>query len=127
MNSRERVLTTLNHQEPDRVPYDLASTQITGIQVTAYRNLRQTLGLPPVKIQLYDHIQQLALPDDDLMQRLGVDTRALLAAAGVSRETLDDPDARLPSHQVSRTCPPRGSTQNTPWPWNTTSPSLRCS
>lgn len=35
-------------------------------------------------------------------ERLGVDTRALLAAAGVSRQTLDDPDARLPAQQVGK-------------------------
>lgn len=34
-------------------------------------------------------------------ERLGVDTAVLLDAAGVSRKTLDDPDARLPSHQVT--------------------------
>ena len=77
MNSRERVLTTLNHHEPDRVPYDLTSTQITGIQVKVYRNLREALGMAPVEVQIYDHIQQLALPDDDLIQRLRVDTRGL--------------------------------------------------
>jgi uroporphyrinogen decarboxylase len=79
MNSRERMLTTLNHQEPDRVPYDLASTQVTGISVKAYQALREALALPPVTVQIYDHIQQLALPDDDVMQRLQVDTRGLFA------------------------------------------------
>ncbi len=34
-------------------------------------------------------------------ERLGVDTDALLRAAGVSRTTLDDPDARLDARQVS--------------------------
>ena len=33
--------------------------------------------------------------------RLGVDTEALLDAVGLSRQTLDDPDARLPALQVS--------------------------
>ena len=46
MNSRERLLTALNHQEPDRVPYDLASTQVTGIQIKAYKGLRN-MGLKP--------------------------------------------------------------------------------
>lgn len=77
MISRERVLTTLNHQEPDRVPYDLASTQVTGIQVKAYQRLREALELPPVELQICDHIQRLALPHDDVMQRLRVDTRGL--------------------------------------------------
>ncbi len=77
MNSRERLLTTLNHQEPDHIPVDLGSTQVTGIHVVAYRNLRQALGLPPLDTQLCDYIQQLALPDDDVIERLGVDVRGL--------------------------------------------------
>jgi len=77
MNSRERIATTLNHREPDRIPYDLASTQVTGIHVVAYQNLRDALGLPPVAPHIYDYIQQLALPDDDVMQQLQVDTRGL--------------------------------------------------
>lgn len=77
MKSRERLLTALNHQGPDRVPFDLGSTQITGIHVMAYRNLRQALGLPPVEVQLCDYIQQLALPDDDIIEQLDVDVRGL--------------------------------------------------
>lgn len=77
MNSRERILTSLNHQEPDRIPCDLGSTQVTGIHRSAYRNVRQALGLPPAKEQLCDYIQQLALPEEDVMAGLGVDVRGL--------------------------------------------------
>lgn len=77
MNSRERLLTALNHREPDRIPFDLGSTQVTGIHVDAYRNLREALGLPATEIQMCDYIQQLALPDDDVIERLGVDVRGL--------------------------------------------------
>ena len=77
MNSRERLLTALSHQEPDRIPFDMGGTQVTGIHVVAYRNLRQVLGLPPVEAGLCDTIQGLALPDDDVIQRLGVDVRGL--------------------------------------------------
>ncbi|MEA3334877.1 MAG: uroporphyrinogen decarboxylase family protein [Chloroflexota bacterium] len=77
MNSRQRLLTTLDHREPDRVPFDLGSTQVTGIHAVAYRSLRQALGLPDVEPELCDTIQQLALPDQDLVQRLGIDTRGL--------------------------------------------------
>lgn len=74
---RERLLKTLAHQEPDRVPLDLGSTQVTGIHTIAYHRLRQALGLPPVQAQLSDTIQGLALPDPDLLARLGVDVRGL--------------------------------------------------
>ncbi|HEX7594502.1 MAG TPA: hypothetical protein VF429_10060, partial [Anaerolineae bacterium] len=77
MNSRERLLTTLEHREPDRIPFDLGSTQVTGIHVVAYRNLRHHLGLPQVEPILCDSIQQLALPDDDVIEKLGVDVRGL--------------------------------------------------
>jgi uroporphyrinogen decarboxylase len=56
---------------------DLGSTQVTGIHVVAYRRLRQALGLSPGEPVLCDSIQQLALPDDDLVTRLGVDVRGL--------------------------------------------------
>jgi uroporphyrinogen decarboxylase len=77
MNSCERLLTTLNHHEPDHIPLDLGSTQISGIHALAYQNLREALGLPPVEVELCDSIQQLALPDDDLIEHLGVDVRGL--------------------------------------------------
>jgi len=38
MNSKERVLTTLNHQEPDRVPLDLDGWATT-ISVVTYNEL----------------------------------------------------------------------------------------
>ena len=77
MNSRERLLKALNRQEPDCVPLDLGSTQVTGIHVVAYRRLREALGLPPDDAPLCDSIQQLALPGKDLIKRMGVDVRGL--------------------------------------------------
>ena len=77
MNSRERLLTALNHREPDRIAFDLGSTQVTGIHVVAYQHLREYLGLPHVTPMLCDTIQQLALPDDDVIEKLGVDVRGL--------------------------------------------------
>jgi uroporphyrinogen decarboxylase len=75
--SRQRLLATLDHQEPDRIPVDLGSTQVTGIHVAAYHKLRDLLGLPPAEPQICDVIQGLALPDPDLIDRLGVDMRGL--------------------------------------------------
>jgi uroporphyrinogen decarboxylase len=77
MNSRERILTALDHREPDRIPFDLGSCQVTGIHVVAYQNLRQALGLPEVDTEMCDAVQQLASIDDELGRRLKVDTRGL--------------------------------------------------
>jgi len=77
MNSRERLLAALNHQEPDQIPFDLGSTQVTGIHIVAYQRLREYLGLPKIEPTLCDVVQQLALPDDDVIEKLGVDVRGL--------------------------------------------------
>jgi uroporphyrinogen decarboxylase len=77
MNGRTRILAAIGHQESDRVPFDLGSTQVTGIHAITHRALRDHLGLPPVTPTLCDEIQGLALPDDDLLDRLGVDVRGL--------------------------------------------------
>jgi len=75
MTSRERVLTTLNHKEPDRVPFDLGGTVVSGIHERAYRALRNYLGLPRVKPKIVDILQQIVQIDEDVMQRLGVDVK----------------------------------------------------
>jgi len=54
MNSRERTLLSLNHKEPDRVPFDMGGTVVTGIGVKAYRNLRKYLGLPEIEPEIVD-------------------------------------------------------------------------
>jgi len=77
LNARERVLTALNHKEPDRVPFDLGGTNVTGIQAKAYRRLRQYLGLPEMELVMIDMDQQLARVDDDVMQLLGCDARGV--------------------------------------------------
>jgi len=81
---RARVLQTLRHHEPDRVPHDLASTQVTAISNTAYANLRTYLGLPAVEPNTVDVVQQVCIPHDDVMQRLAIDTRGLFPRISVN-------------------------------------------
>ena len=96
MNSRERVLTALNHKEPDRVPFDLGGTVVTGIQAKAYRRLRDYLGLPKKEIVIIDMLQQLAQVDDDVMEHLGVDVRNVSprSTASFKIELKETPDKR---------------------------------
>ncbi len=74
MNSRQRVLAALNHREPDRVPVDLSGHRSSGIAAMAYARLRRHLGLAERPIRVYDPIQQLAIVDEDVLDRFGVDT-----------------------------------------------------
>ncbi|MGC9326859.1 MAG: uroporphyrinogen decarboxylase family protein [Candidatus Hinthialibacter sp.] len=73
MNSRERLLTTLNHTEPDQVPLDLGGNQ-TGIHHIAYKKLLDYYGMDE-EIQIMDVIQQLAAPSETILQQLDIDTR----------------------------------------------------
>ncbi len=79
VNSRERVRLALNHKEPDRVPFDLGGTVVTGIHYKAYTNLRDFLGLPVEQLILDHQYQQLAKVSQDLIDYLGVDVRNLSA------------------------------------------------
>jgi uroporphyrinogen decarboxylase len=74
MNSRERVLAALNHQQPDKVPICFSGHRSSGIAAIAYARLRDTLGLPKQPVRVYDPVQQLAIVDPDVLDLFGVDT-----------------------------------------------------
>lgn len=74
MTPRERVWTSLNHCQPDRVPIDFGGHRSSGIAAMAYPKLRRALGLPACPLRVYDPIQQLAIIDDDVLDRFRVDT-----------------------------------------------------
>ena len=74
MTSRERVLAALDHREPDFVPIDFSGHRSSGVAAIIYPKLRARLGLPPKTIRVYDPIQQLAIVDEDVLDRFGVDT-----------------------------------------------------
>ncbi len=77
MNSRERLTAALEHRCPDRVPYDLGGTHVTGIHQTACRNLCRRQGLADTPAPFADVYQQIVIPPDRLLERLQVDTRGL--------------------------------------------------
>jgi len=74
MNSRERVLAAINHREPDRVPIDLGGHRSSGMMAIAYKKLKDYLGITTGDIYVYDFIQQLAIIEPEVLDRLGVDT-----------------------------------------------------
>lgn len=75
MNSRERLLAALNHKEPDKVPFDIGSSLITGISVTAYKNLLKYLGMPEENVEMFDVVQQLAVTSEAFLQKFNIDLR----------------------------------------------------
>jgi uroporphyrinogen decarboxylase len=73
MTSRDRILTTLSHRQPDRVAIDMGAYRSSGISAIAYPRLRAALGLEPRPVYVYDPIQQLAIVDDDVLDWTGAD------------------------------------------------------
>lgn len=73
MTSRERMMTALRHEQPDRPPIDLGGV-VTGIHRDAYNNLKAALGIDEPTV-ISDFKQQLAEPSEAVLSSLGVDTR----------------------------------------------------
>ena len=62
-DSRQRVLRTLEHKEPDRVPLDLGGSVLTGMHASSVYRLRQALRLDPpgAPVKVADTYQMLML------------------------------------------------------------------
>ena len=67
MNGREIILSAIAHKEPDRVPVDLGSNPSSGISAIAYGNLLENLAMTHLPVKVYDVVQQLAEPDDEII------------------------------------------------------------
>lgn len=86
MTSRERILAAIAHREPDRIPVDLGCTPSSGISAIAYGRLKKHLGMTGGRTLVYDVVQQLAQPEDEILDRFGIDAVDL----GRTFNTCDD-------------------------------------
>jgi len=73
MTSRERILSAINHKQPDKVPVDLGATPSSNISAIAYNNLKKHLGITNGHTRTYDVVQQVIQPEEEIMDLLGVD------------------------------------------------------
>lgn len=80
MTSRERVITALNHKEPDRIPMDFGGTAVTGMHVNIVIALRDHYGLEKRPVKVHEPYQMLSLIEDDLQTALGIDVEGVYAA-----------------------------------------------
>ena len=103
MTGRERILTTLGHGEPDRVPLDIGGANACGIMLTAYRGLAALAGIP-VEGRVREFAEQLAWMDEEVCEYLGVDTRRLtLPSDGMREQVRDTGTAREYTDEWGRT------------------------
>ncbi len=81
--SRERLIATLNHKQPDRIPIDFGGTPVTGMHVSCVAALRKHYGLEERPVRVHEPFQMLGLLDEDLLDAMGID-----AVGAYSRTTL---------------------------------------
>jgi uroporphyrinogen decarboxylase len=81
MTARERVLTALDHREPDRVPIVIGASNATGLKMRPYRRVAELIGVEPSDRYIYDWPELgTALPDEATLRRLGSDVRPVFDA-----------------------------------------------
>jgi len=73
MTSRERIIATLNHEQPDMLAIDFGGMRSSGISAIAYNKLKNYLNIRGGETRLYDIYQQLAEPEPEILERLGGD------------------------------------------------------
>jgi uroporphyrinogen decarboxylase len=73
MNSRQRIKAALDHLSVDKVPIDFGAHRSSGIMAIGYARLLRALGFRERPIRVYDVVQQLAVVDEDVLDRFGVD------------------------------------------------------
>lgn len=79
MTSRERVLTAINHEQPDRIPIIIGVSNATGIKMKPYRELKDITGIKAPDNYIYDWPELgTAEIDEATMHRLHSDVRGVL-------------------------------------------------
>jgi uroporphyrinogen decarboxylase len=91
MTSRERLITALDHEEPDRVPIDMG-TPVTSIHREAYSRLLSHLGFAEGETEIIDSVQQAVGIQEPVLERFGVDTRQIFLKPAKVWESAGDGD-----------------------------------
>lgn len=74
MNSRERIILTLNHKEPDRVPIDIGGTHATTMHINVYKKLKKKLGVvEETEDEILQYTLQTAVISERMLKKLNGD------------------------------------------------------
>lgn len=71
--SQERLVTALNHRQPDRIPIDFGGHMCSGIHVSCVEELRDHYGLERRPVRVHEPYQMLGLIEEDLIEAIGID------------------------------------------------------
>ena len=79
MSPRERVLAAIHHEQPDRVPIIIGTSNTTSMKIKPYRRLKEMLGVQAKDRYIYDWPELgTAAPDEIILERLHGDARGVL-------------------------------------------------
>lgn len=73
MTPRELIQQAIAHREPERVPVDMGATPSSGISAIAYTRLKKHLGITGGNTRVYDVVQQLAQPEEEILKHCRID------------------------------------------------------
>ena len=79
LTSRQRVLTAIHHEQPDRVPLVIGVSNATGIKMKPYKGIKNIAGVQAADDYMYDWPELgTAEIDEETMRRLRSDVRGVL-------------------------------------------------
>ncbi len=92
MNSKERVLKTINHEVPDRPPLDLGTSNCTTMTRAAYARLLRHLGKEHLldSTRLMQENFQVVFIHDEILDLLEIDTRNLCPQPTFQKTVIDE-------------------------------------
>ena len=77
MTSKERITLALEHKTADRVALDFGGINNSSIHHIKQSELKKYLGLKDSKAEIKAISQGVVVPDESLLDYLGVDTRSI--------------------------------------------------
>jgi hypothetical protein len=76
-SSKQNLIKTINHQQPDKLVVDFGSTAVTGIHVRIVEKLREHYGLEKKPVKVIEPYQMLGEIEDDLLKAMNIDVIGL--------------------------------------------------
>jgi uroporphyrinogen decarboxylase len=115
MTSRERVLATLQHEQPDRIPLVIGVSNATGIKMQPYKGIKDIIGVQAPDNYIYDWPELgTAEIDEATMRRLHSDVRGVL---DLEPEKVRERNRRRDPHSDYIDSWGSGQTEVTPGDW----------
>ena len=94
MNHKTRVLTALNHEEPDRVPVDLGGRQTT-FMIETYDRFKSHIGLNDLPTEIMSHKWQTAFVDEQILSHFSIDCRHIRPSVKKEPDFTDAEDTKV--------------------------------